>query len=394
MIVRLAFILFLAQLLSSALFVNLEPVLFVNEIFSLLGVCFLIRYYQRYLLKPQSMVVLSVSFLYLYGFIYAVFSYFYLKQGSDYEFLRTLPLWYSIGAFYLGVEFSKRCLSLFRKAASITGKLWLPLLALFSSAGGMSTYFVAGLLFLLDRKKIILLIFLSYLFYLWISIDASTTAVLILGLFMLMWLSLYSVKLERYVLLNGWLHAAVFAAAVAYLPSVYDAYFSLYVDGIDVSTSGTSGNSLWRLMFWSYGVVENFFPSPLIGIGFGTPLVDPSSEAFTVLSRVSVDPHIAYTIGMHNGYLLVLERMGLLGIIPMLCINYFLFKSIWKHRLLRNPTVFAFLFAYLAIFFISLVQVVLQTPLYAGTYWILCGLLYGLIRAYTPLKVSLVHQEI
>jgi len=239
----------------------------------------------------------------------------------------------------------------------------------------------------------LLLLILMYGAWEWLAMNGSETQVMIFLSYLVFMVALYCRTIQKYVVFNVWLHAIFFALAILVLAWLHQRLALYYTIG--VGTAGVDSNSLWRLMFWAYGVVHNFLPHPLFGIGFGTPIYDASDPATAFIRNGNFsDPHFLYTLGMHNSYITVLSRLGLAGFIPLMVINYYLFKPILKFRLLRDPVIFALFFAYSCMAIIALFHVVLESPRHSGIYWIFCGMLFAAINRYKAHILTVSDSEL
>jgi len=90
------------------------------------------------------------------------------------------------------------------------------------------------------------------------------------------------------------------------------------------------------------------------------------------------DPDLPYTLGAHNSFITLAVRSGIIGLLLFL---------IFFSRLIRQSIRY-FQFSYvkgaLAMFLFlnvaALFNVIMESPLYSGVYWILAGLLFGVTR--------------
>src|SRR5690554_4850626 len=109
------------------LYPDLERIFFINELFAFIGLFFLITN-GSYYFKQKDLVVNCVLFFNIYCFLYSVISFVFIKVGSNYEFIRTLPVWYSSLTFFVGIEFVRQIK--FRKwFGSLKGNLAIILLS-------------------------------------------------------------------------------------------------------------------------------------------------------------------------------------------------------------------------------------------------------------------------
>jgi hypothetical protein len=139
------------------------------------------------------------------------------------------------------------------------------------------------------------------------------------------------------------------------------------------------GNSTWRLVFWYRMIVENF-PMNLIGIGFGTPLID-YEPGLTTVSGGNTDEHDAHVIGAHNTYLTVAVRLGVLFLLFVLLVYAKVFKEYYNHfKYYTSRGYFIYFWAFFAISIIGLFNLTLESPIYASLYWVLLGFVARVIE--------------
>jgi O-antigen ligase len=140
---------------------------------------------------------------------------------------------------------------------------------------------------------------------------------------------------------------------------------------------------MWRLMFWSYEFNINFINNPIFGIGFGTKLFDASSQITNfIVSASPNDTNLEYTLGMHNSFLQILIRLGLAGFLPILSIYFIIFYRIKKYNLYEDNIVISLFLSFVFISVSALFNVVMESSLYSGSYWIILGMLYQSIQQY------------
>ena len=68
--------------------------------------------------------------------------------------------------------------------------------------------------------------------------------------------------------------------------------------------------------------------------------------------------------------------MGLLFFIPFLLLNFTIIDSFFNNERYKDPLILSLFTAFLFMTIAALFNVVLESPLYSGTYWIICGMLY------------------
>jgi len=153
---------------------------------------------------------------------------------------------------------------------------------------------------------------------------------------------------------------------------IFSKFQDFYRVGYDIFETDLDRNAIWRLMLWSYLLSTRFIYSPLCGIGFGTKLLDREDTDLFWLGSPD-DTHLEYTLGTHNSFLFVLIRFGIVGIIPLVMIYRLIFEKPILEKEgynIRLASAHSFLFISNSAAF----NVILESPLYAGTFWILLGI--------------------
>ncbi|MBF0239364.1 MAG: O-antigen ligase family protein [SAR324 cluster bacterium] len=382
--------------LEKGSFITEQP-FYINEVLSFYGLLLFIQNW-RVFTTQNNLLIKSVIFLVLYGGIYVLYSFLFLKQGSLYEFLRTLPLWYSIFCFFLGC-----CLwSIYQKFKAMLPTLFSWLLAgspmlLLSAERSASAYLV---LVKNWRAYDPVIIFFTFL----LAGDATAKVCFIVYV-------LFVFLREKFIFFISPIFLIfVSLFGLLFLNQFYDRYETVYysgrtfpsptVPGIYEANHGSYGdisnelleddNSIWRLLFWAYNWDRNISSDPLWGIGFGTPLFDGAQDTWYLwVVNEKRDPYFPYTLGLHNSFLTVLVRMGFVGFIPLLCIYFWLFSVFNNHPvLLKNRDINALFIAFMLITTVALFNVVLESPRYAAMFWVILGLLYQSILFHYPLQIS------
>jgi len=132
-------------------------------------------------------------------------------------------------------------------------------------------------------------------------------------------------------------------------------------------------NTSWRFILWYRAVVENF-PKNLAGIGIGTPLL-PYTEGATTQTTGTTDEYWAHVSGLHNTFITLFYRFGILFIIIIALIyhrvfrEFFLFKKYYLHH--RND--FSLFMGFAVLTMVGLFNLLLDSPTLASLYWISLG---------------------
>lgn len=137
-------------------------------------------------------------------------------------------------------------------------------------------------------------------------------------------------------------------------------------------------NSSWRLILW-YRVTVEEFPQNLVGLGYGTPLIPYKKRYDTAYSNHD-DEHDAHVIGVHNTYLTVAVRLGIVYVF----ILYFIYSTVlreyyfYRRYYIQNQDVY-FMIGFFAITIIGFFNLVLESPTVAALYWTFLGFVAKII---------------
>ncbi len=365
---------------------NLERTLFVNEVFSGLGLIYLFAK-----LLSNRMVLNKVEFwivaLFLILLFYGIFSYLFLNKGNLYEFLRTTVVIYSIPSFFLGIYFVDKG-NFSREIKNKLGKFihTMIMLPVFHYGGRMSniTFFPIILLESKYSKAIIFFILLGFVFIK----GEGTSYIFLLSYMAYVFLAKVDFfgSLVRSFITSYFVWALIlllfFISLSIFIPFVLDiAVVNLpnFLTGGKLTADNIKyieGNGIWRLAFWSYIYDYLQFGNLFYGIGFGTPIFDVNDQMTQFISDASPnDKHLPYTIGTHNSYIYIFARTGIIGIFLLLVPHFILFRKIILYRLYRVRNIFLISCAFLFMIDISFFNVVLESAMLSSIYWIIFGVL-------------------
>lgn len=131
---------------------------------------------------------------------------------------------------------------------------------------------------------------------------------------------------------------------------------------------GSAAGFEYRLKLWTYSI-EMWLSTPqnfLFGVGFGIPL---TNEFLGEL--VMREPH--------NSFISVIVRLGVLGVVLLFCLSYFITLQLWKFIIKKKSCVFSgvLLFNVCAIWIMALVQPAFELPPVAAMLSMSIGLLLG-----------------
>jgi len=352
---------------------NLERIFYINEIYSLIGLAIYI--YKNYLFRvSQDRVLLILNLLIVYLSLYVLISFLFIRDGSVYQFLRTTVKLYSIFSFFIGIEFYKyikfKDIFLFNKKIPY----FLGSATIFS--GAVSSYALFSFLFF---KKIYMK--LTVVFFLIASIffqESLTIYILLFGsLLVFLLIKVRGVLSKAMITLTAFTLVFLFIFLFYILNIVY---FDFYAYGYEIIFPGYDVNSIWRIMLWAYMISHQFLENVFFGIGFGSKmfLIGSSPEFIYFYNENSaLINDREYTLGLHNSFLYILIRFGIVGLffVVLMYINIFyrFFKS-YAHS--KDNLDLAIFLSFVLISISASFNVVLESPLYASTYWIIAGMAF------------------
>lgn len=131
---------------------------------------------------------------------------------------------------------------------------------------------------------------------------------------------------------------------------------------------GIDGNSTWRLVLWDQLLVDAF-PANIFGLGFGTPAL----RYYPVEDTAKLHT-LPYVLGAHNAFVYLFARLGL----PYLLFTFLIYRRIFREYFynkawyVANNQVLIF-WSFFAASVIAVFNPFLETPLFAGGYWLLLG---------------------
>ena len=347
-----------------------EKKLLFNELLASAGFAILIYRRGRIGRDPLSFYISALLF---WGMVHAIVSLF--RMDSFYYYLRNLVIIYSVLTFFIGyycLKYLDGFIARIRKflRVYIGVFLFIPQSKFIFERFGMAMLFPA--LFKDPKRKWVpyLLIVMNLIYG--VTYD-SLTAWLLAAFYFLLFISPgYKFFCQVFFLM-----VAVFAAVFIYLiPNLniirlhYNPYDNKAIWEVIRSHPILSidGNSTWRMVLWKQILVDDF-PRNIFGLGFGTPAL----KYYPVEDYTKLDT-LPYLLGSHNSYVYLFGRLGivyLLLIVPIyLCIfrEYFYFKSYYS----SNRQILLF-WSFFAITIIASFNPTLESPIYAGAYWLLMG---------------------
>ena len=347
---------------------------FFNEVISFIGAIFFLMKIVR--LKTFKIKKRSYA---LYIFIFVAVCCFHLfyslnKMTSLYYYARNSVILYSVFSFYLGYYFFERYHGIvlgFKKellAVMSTSVVFFKMI--------LARYSGPILLPLFTGVKSIANVILLFALILVHSVkeDALSVAVII-PLFLLVFLSRSFKEFSRYFSIGILLIVVFFlyfydnfmlykTGYYNYFGNVQAIYNSHRLLSVDI-------NVTWRILLWFRYIVERF-PDNIIGIGFGTPMLDYIAERRS--HWTGNDEIHAHVSGAHNSYLTILLRLGITGFYAVFMISRKVFIDYFQAiKTPRFKQYIPYYFVWIGMFSLIVFNLGLESPLRAGLFWVATG---------------------
>lgn len=356
-----------------------ERKFFFNEILSLIGILFfLVKLFpnirQGKMFLPHSLILKLILLLLLLGFFHLTVSLF--TKTNTYFYLRNSVIVYSIFTFFIGF-FSLPYLMKYVRKVRVLLFFYLSYALTFPSIGLLERFMGAVFFpFLFKKLNIVSLTGIIFLDIVLAWRYGSLTVILVTGLLMIILIlpNYFSFKMFSSSILVGLLLAFIYFIPnlQLYKTPPYSLFGNIEAVAFSNYFLNLDGNSTWRAVFWYRLLVERF-PENIIGIGFGTPLLDYVKGLDTVPMDHD-DEHDIHVSGSHNTYLTLALRMGL----PFIIILFFIFRKIFREFYIYRKYYFskAYNLIFVSFFSVSIIglfNLVLESPTGASLFWILLG---------------------
>ncbi|MCS6955828.1 MAG: O-antigen ligase family protein [Candidatus Calescibacterium sp.] len=377
-----------------------ERKFFFNEILSLLGLILFFRNLALQKLplkisKIQNHIIFYVFAFWLLCIVHLITS--ISIKTNWYYYLRNSVIFYSSFSFWIGYFLYEDFRVFFHKIKYLILLLLLigEIISILFDVYILDRYSVAVFipLIFIDRKFtykhllyiIALALFHSFqqpsatLFFLIVGITilyfipsyklfvifASLTLVLFISFFVL-----FSSHLEKNKI-NGdcCLYGNLYAVVTSHKIFAYD------------------GNSTWRAVLWYKAITERFSEN-LWGIGFGTPLLyyhkNMHVQYFEEMHKFSPRGNAEYEIhvsGLHNTFLTLFLRLGIIILFWFFVVYANIFHFFYQFKsILSNSGELSIFLSFIAISFIGLFNLLLESPIYASLFWVLLGVISKMIE--------------
>ncbi|MBV4356372.1 hypothetical protein [Pinibacter aurantiacus] len=306
-------------------------------------------------------------------------------MDNIYYFLRNLVIVYSIATFFVGFYLQKYFLYFFNKTKHILGLYILMFLLVpnesFFERFGMATLFPP--LFKRVQNKHIYWLLVPINFVYAVTYHSSTAAVV--GMFYVLLLASPSYKFFKIVVITG----LVFAASLMiylhpYVAMMYNVPKNEVIELVmkQHPLLAKDPNNTWRILLWDQ-ILFNHFPGNIFGAGFGTPML----TYFPVEDPTKM-PSLPYVVGGHNSFIYLFGRLGIVAIVFLGLIYRKVFKEFFNNRdqYLQSDS-YIFFLSFFAISIVAAFNPVLETPIFASSYWLFLGLVARSVYNRSPKKI-------
>jgi hypothetical protein len=374
-----------------------ERTFFFNEILSLIGFVFFLKYSFDFsnnsFYLPNSKIYRLVLVLIGLSAIHLIISFF--TKTNMYFYFRNSVIFYSIFTFFIGYYSFHYLLNFIGKIRHILGT-YVSYALIFPSIALMERFMGAVFFpFLFKRYNLISLIGIAILDIILAKRYESMTVVLV------------TIILIGIVILPNFFTFKAFVtiglAAIIFIFSYFSSNFELYktppyslfgnIEAVANSNKflQLDGNSTWRAVFW-YRLIKERFPENLIGIGFGTPLLDYKKGLDTVESEYN-DEHDIHVSGCHNTYLTLSVRLGIIFLVTILIIFSTIFYEFYRYKnYYINNNLYLLFISFFSVSIIGLFNLVLESPTGASLFWGLLGFLSSAIYQRKIKSASPLHH--
>lgn len=373
-----AYALFLIYLLYGLNNYFFERTLFFNEILSLSGfVVFLAKAHVRGLTFriPSSRIYkLVVCLLLLCAFQLLVST---VLKTNWYFYFRNSVIMYSMFTFFIGFYYYEYFVQLLRGvrrsitvflAFALAYPMPVVLLDRFTASGFFPYLFKRS-----SRAAFYGVVVLNVIYA--VAYSSLTVTILTLVLIVI-------VAVRRYIYLKLLLGIGLtgFVAGFIYLAPYLQLYktgpYSLFGNIEQVAgrhwVLNLDGNTTWRAVLW-YRLLAERFPENVLGIGMGTPLLEYQPGMTTTDSEYE-DEYNAHVFGLHNTYLTLAIRLGILYLVFTLMIYDRVFREYYGFKnYYRRNNLYLFFWSFFAITGVGLFNLLLESPTVASLYWITLG---------------------
>lgn len=358
-----------------------ERKLLFNELLSLFGIgLFLKKSFRRkgkFMLPQSGLYRLMIFYLCLAGF-HLILSIFW--KTNWYFYIRNAVIFYAAFTFFIGFYYYDYAKAFYRKSRGFMASFFAFAFAFPRPSLLMDRYnatvFFPLLFFGRNLHHIIFWgLFLVLCFIYTLTYVSSTIILTAMLLSLIMYLRRYLYL--KFIFLSGFsvfifFFVSLMPALQLYKTGEYRLFGNVHEVYRQNKLLQVDYNSSWRLILW-YRVSVERFPENIVGLGYGTPLIEYKKGYNTAESNHD-DEHDAHVIGVHNTYLTTAVRLGLLYVFILYAIYRITFKEYYKYRRYYIETEdVLFMLGFFAVSVIGIFNLVIESPTVAALYWTFLG---------------------
>ena len=345
---------------------------FLNEALSFVGACIAVRSISMRINKANFIIYTFV----MYGVFYLVAA--VMSGNSIYYSLRNFQVIYSAFVFFCGA-YAFRGLNDMQYIFGVWYKYLFLLLTLGLGLTHRLVDFIVSPLFFI--KNNVLSIYKIVLVYLLVHFFIREGATQLLALFFVatLYFMVAESKLRYFMYL-------IFISGFIFL-------FWIFLDCKNINNEGLiyvyknygflafDPNLIIRVYFWAVSVYK-IIASGFVGVGIGNELFYPWQITLTMSTEDETDA-LPYLLWPHNSILGVAVRYGIFQAYLIICLMIVIYKEFFKlHRMGgAMPMTHALAIAMALSCSSLLLNVNLESPLRAASFWAIAGIFYAAIRA-------------
>lgn len=381
-------VIFLVYLLYSLNHIIFERIFYFNELLSFVGLICFIRFYIKgtKLIIPKFIIFRCVLLFQVLFLVHAAIS--FPDRTNNYYYLRHFSIFYSSFIFFLGFGLSKEFISIFTKIYKLLFTFLFINIPLKLGVYGLGRY--TGPLFLSFLTKNIKnngLLILVFIVVAYAVLQNEDTAIVFA--FFLIYIHFFK-KFKDFKIVVTLITAFIIFFFIYFNDNIllyktggYRLFGNISAVRESHAVFALDSNTTWRIMLWYRHIVEKF-PENLFGVGIGNAIIPYKENMITAYSHNRVnDEHMAHLTGAHNSLVTVFTRFGFIGVWLILVPIYRVFKFYFNNDLfIKNNYYLPFFIAYFFILFVMLLNPGLFSPIYSGNYWMLLGIVGGIIYNY------------